>query len=41
MPTALANGRNRANAIDVKSTEYNAGANVEVSWQGKWYAPRS
>jgi len=37
MPTALANGRNRDGATNVKSTEYNAGANVEVSWQGKWY----
>jgi hypothetical protein len=40
MPTILANSRNRAGAADVKSTQYNIGANVEVNWEGKWYAAK-
>jgi len=40
MPTTMANARNRGGRTDVKSSEYYVGANVEVSWQGKWYTAK-
>ena len=40
MPNATVNERNRAAAIDVKSSEYSIGANVEVNWQGDWYSAK-